>query len=320
MATRPEPGSSAAPSSADPVKRPPDDPDLRRALETACARRHLDAAGARLIHRYSSAVYLLPGESAVAKITVGQPVDRVRTTQQAVEWLAANHGVAATRALSGAEPVDVGGLMVAFWAYYPQPADATPTSEHLARTLLALHQAGTPPVPLKPWTPLASLSAALADPATAGTMPASDRAWLVAHVHEVKARVLALDWALDPGVIHGDAWAGNLLWDCASGPDGVVLADWDNVCVGPREVDLVPTWHAAMRYGRGTAWTRAFAAIYGYDLSTWAGFDTLLDLRDLVQLTGPLRRAATEPLLTAALRQRFDAIRSGDRIGSWRAF
>jgi hypothetical protein len=320
VATWSEPDSATVSARPDPVRYPSDDPDLRRTLETACAKRSLDASGARLVYRYSNAIYLLPHESAIAKITKSQSLDRVRTTQYVAEWLAVDHVVAATRPLPGADPVSVDSLVVGFWVHYPQPADITPASEHLARTLAALHQVGKPPIPVKSWTPLASLSAALADPATAVTLSDSDRTWLLGYVDEVKTRVLALDWALGTGVIHGDAWSGNVLWDRESGPDAVVLADWDNVCIGPREVDLIPTWHAAVRYGRGPVWTRSFASNYGYDLSTWSGFETLLDLRDLVQLTGPLRRAAAEPALTAALRQRFDAIRSGDRVGTWRAF
>ena len=42
---------------------------------------------------------------------------------------------------------------------------------------------------------------------------------------------------LPAGMIHGDAWRGNLLRD----GHRVVLADWDEVSTGPREIDLVPT-------------------------------------------------------------------------------
>jgi hypothetical protein len=113
--------------------------------------------------------------------------------------------------------------------------------------------------------------------------------------------------------------AGNLLWDVAAGPDVAVLTDWDWVSYGPREIDLVPTWHAAARYGRGTAWTTAFVARYGYDLAGWAGFVTLMRMRDLVQISGPLRRASDSEPHRAALRERITAIRAGDTSTTWTA-
>jgi aminoglycoside phosphotransferase (APT) family kinase protein len=209
---------------------------------------------------------------------------------------------------------------VSFWSYYPQPeANEEPTSVHLARILRHLHAVPVPPFELERWRPLSSLSAALADPVAAGNLADADREWLLGWVAEVRARVEALNSPLGYGVIHGDAWAGNLLWHTAAGPDAAVLGDWDWVAHGPREVDLIPTWHAAVRYGLGRRWSADFARIYGYDLATWDGFPTLLAMRDLVQLTGPLRRAGDRPEFTAALRQRLDGIRSGDLRAVWRA-
>jgi aminoglycoside phosphotransferase (APT) family kinase protein len=163
------------------------------------------------------------------------------------------------------------------------------------------------------------LSAALRDTDATANLAPGDLDWLRDRVEEVRTRVLALDSPLGHGVIHGDAWAGNLLWHIAAGPDAVVLGDWDWVSLGPREVDLIPTWHAATRYGRGKQWAEAFAGVYGYDLTTWDGFRTLLAMRDLVQLTGPLRRARDSPTFDAALQQRLNGIRHGNTQAIWRA-
>jgi hypothetical protein len=82
----------------DPVKHARDTPELRQLLERACAERGLSASGARLIHRYSNAVYLLPKEQAVARITSGslRQADRAHAV---TGWLVEHCGVAATRAL-----------------------------------------------------------------------------------------------------------------------------------------------------------------------------------------------------------------------------
>jgi hypothetical protein len=304
----------------DPVRRVWETPELRHALEVACRERGLSAAGARLIHRYGNAVYLLPAEPAVARIVDG-PAHRARLSRAVTEWLVTRHGIAATVPLPGAPPVELGpSTVVGFWAYYPQPAEQDPpTSAHLARVLRQLHEIDAVPFELGPWQPLASLSAALSDPAATTNLAPSELDWLRHRVEEVRDRITGLTSPLGRGVIHGDAWAGNLLWHAAAGRDAVILGDWDWVSLGPREVDLIPTWHAAIRYGRGKQWADAFASVYGYDLSAWDGFRTLLAMRDLVQLTGPLRRAGDDPQFDAALRQRLNGIRNGDMQVIWRA-
>jgi hypothetical protein len=303
-----------------PVKQARDTPELRQTLQLACTERGLSPEGARLIHRYSNAVYLLPAEDAVARIVTGS-LHRARLADAATRWLVEHQDVAATAPLMKAVPVAVGpSTVVSFWTYYPQPeAKGQPTSVHLARILRGLHAVGEVPFDLEAWQPLTSLSAALRDPTAARNLANTDLDWLLRHVEEIRTQVLALDSPLGHGVIHGDAWAGNLLWHTAAGPDTAVIGDWDWVSVGPREIDLIPTWHAAIRYGRGEQWAEDFASVYGYDLATWNGFPTLLAMRDLVQLTGPLRRAGDGPEFAAALRQRLHGIQNGDRRATWRA-
>jgi aminoglycoside phosphotransferase (APT) family kinase protein len=111
----------------------------------------------------------------------------------------------------------------------------------------------------------------------------------------VRRELAELDWPLGEGLIHGDAWAGNLLWDTATTPPRAVVCDWDRVSWGPREIDLIPTWHAAVRYGRDEAWIQDFIKHYGYDLRDWAGYPTLLAMRDLAQLPGLCAAPRTRP-------------------------
>jgi aminoglycoside phosphotransferase (APT) family kinase protein len=307
-------------SRSDPVKHARETPELRRALDQACTARRLSTVDARLIHHYSNAVYHLPAEHAVARIPRGSPA-RAGLAHDVTRWLVGHHGVAATAPLDRARPVQVeDGSVVSFWTYYPQPAGTDPpTSVHLARVLRRLHGVEAVPFELATWHPLSSLSAVLADPAAAGNLADDDREWLTGHLAEIRTAVLGLDFPLGHGLIHGDAWAGNLLWHTAAGPDEVVIGDWDQVSYGPREVDLIPTWHATIRYGRRPQWARDFADGYGYDLAAWDGFPTLLAMRDLVQLTGPLRRAGDRPEFAAALRVRLEGIRTRDFHGLWRA-
>lgn len=245
--------------------------------------------------------------------------ERVRHIQAIVGWLTERAGVAATAPRPGTEAVAAGDqTTVSFWTYYPQPDNAPQlTSAHLARILRQLHDAEQPPFALDRWQPLTSLAAVLADPQLTEVLVPNDLAWLLETVAGVKQQVQALDSPLGHGLIHGDAWAGNLLWNTAAGPDAAVLGDWDWVSFGPREIDLVPSWHAVRRYGKTRAWTDTFTQIYGYDLAKWSGIETLLRMRDLMQLTGPLRRAHDSPVFAEALRERLDGARSGSS-GSWR--
>jgi hypothetical protein len=61
------------------------------------------------------------------------------------------------------------------------------------------------------------------------------------------------------------------------------------------------------------------ARSYGFDLQTWDGFPTLLRMRDLVQLSGPLRRAHNDPVFADVLHERITGIRRGDMTAQWRA-
>jgi hypothetical protein len=64
----------------------------------------------------------------------------------------------------------------------------------------------------------------------------------------------------------------------------VLLCDWDTVSIGPREIDLVPIQHER-RFGASSHFVDAFASAYGYDVTTWAGYSVLLEIRELSTLT-----------------------------------
>jgi hypothetical protein len=86
---------------------------------------------------------------------------------------------------------------------------------------------------------------------------------LGARVEEVDAQLAEVTSVLGVGVIHGDAHRGNVLLT-AEGPR---LIDLDEVCVGPREVDLAPTRVACRRFGVSEAEWAGFSAGYGFDLA-----------------------------------------------------
>lgn len=287
-------------------------------LREACREQELDADGAVPLSCSSNAIYLLPVHGLVARVTIGTAnlLDRAERAHAVSRWLVA-HDFRAVEPAPDRPPVPIGqDAAVSFWIYYSQEAHPDLGAAVMGRLLRELHKIERPPMELPQWVPLESLYNTLIDDTLARALTDNERSWLLRHIHALRVELDELSWPLGHGLIHGDAWAGNLLWD---GPAATArLCDWDWTSIGPREVDLVPTWHAHVRYGRGSDWVREFIAEYGHDLGAWEGYDALLRMRDLVQLSGPIRSAHESPNHAAALRQRFNDIRTGRRRTTWR--
>lgn len=281
----------------------------------ACTEQNLKTSGLRLIQHYSNAVIAVPDENAVARVATG-PHDReqVRRSVQVTRWLA-EHGFPTVTPLPGVEPVALDPeATVSFWQYLPQPEPpAEFDSADLARLLAWLHELTPPTLDLTQWQPLTSLEEALQRDSTPEVLSPTEHRWLLDRVEEVRADLADREWPLGEGLVHGDAWLGNLM----VGPGGPVLGDWDRVVHGPREMDLVPTWHATRRYGRGAGWTERFTAVYGHDLARSPVYEDLMTMRDLAQLPGPLRRAQHSPAHERALRQRLSALMAADTRSGW---
>ena len=198
------------------------------AMRRAAAAAGLDAAGAQLIHHYSNAIYLLPAQNAIARITYGHEAAGRRSavrSQAITRWLAQERHFPATEPLGDTSPVTVDTAVVSFWTYYQQLENAPPlTSAHLAIMLRLLHQSETPPVALPTWVPLASLHATVADPALSAVLTADERAWMMDRITEVRDKIVGMDWPLGTGLIHGDAWAGNLMSSPSAAPWGAAPA------------------------------------------------------------------------------------------------
>ena len=301
------------------------DANLRTILHEACHEAELSPADARVLHHYANVVILLPDSSTVARISLNTSPDRALTSVAVTRWLATEQAFPVTAPITGTAAVVVDDTtVVTFWRYYPQPETRQGLdSANLARLLSRLHSLSAPPVELPQWEPLRSLYQLVESDIGNRALTRQERRWLLDRITSTQDAVIATESELGWGHVHGDAWAGNLMWDhepqADNGGRGILLGDWDSVCYGPREIDLIPSWHAAVRYGKGPEWARAFALNYGYDLSRWPGFHTLFVMRDLIQLAGPLRRAGHNAEFADALRQRMAGIRAGDQ-NQWREF
>ncbi|MGW2666177.1 phosphotransferase [Nocardia tengchongensis] len=279
-------------------------------LSTAASHAGLSIAGARLLHKHSTSVFLLPAESAVARISHHQRGLRARDAVRITRWLA-DRGVPVTEPLLDTA-IDIDRATVTFWHYYPQPeGNQRPSLRALGEILRQLHQLPGPPFDLPIYTPLTSLIAELEH--REQPLPQPDRQWLADRAAKLLNDYHALESHLGIGMVHGDAYIGNVMW----GTDRMLLGDWDEVAYAPRELDLINTFQGT-RFGLTETDLDAFISGYGWDPRAWTGFETLREMRDLHTLSAYLRRGRHGDLdALNVVAHRLPTLRRGDGTASW---
>ncbi len=133
-------------------------------------------------------------------------------------------------------------------------------------------------------------------------------------MERLASELVALPWALRPGLLHGDAHTGNVL-NTSSGP---VVIDFDLISFGPREWDLVPTAVSSLRFRADRASVESFGSGYGFDIMSWQGWPTLKRLRELY-MTSWLVTVAATPERQAEVRHRLEYWREPDEGAVWHA-
>jgi Phosphotransferase enzyme family len=275
------------------------------ALGYAARRCGLDPGGARLIRLFATAVYRLPAAGAVARIapvTSPDSVTRLATSIGITQWLSQT-GFPTVEPLPVDQPITGYGCAVTFWRYLPQHGPQ-PGPADLGRLLRDLHEREQPPIPLRDYQPLVSIRRAIT---ASGAISEGERAWLKGHCAQLLDAYDRLSFPLPAGMIHADAYRGNLLRD----GQRAVLADWDTVSNGPREVDLIPTLQAP-RFGLPEDQRDAFIAAYGRDIRSWDGYPVLRDIRELSTLSALLRDGHINQAAQQELRIRVNSIRTRD--------
>jgi aminoglycoside phosphotransferase (APT) family kinase protein len=295
--------------------------DLDELVARACRQVGIPIGRQRLLRHYGNAVYLIEDAQIVARVAYGAgSVDRARTAVAVTQWLT-SEGFPATEPTAvaiGDQPVIFAGpgeVAVTFWRYYPQPPqDHGWDLAVLGHTARRLHDfTSAPPIPLPTFTPLRSIRQTVRNALAAGHGQEDELRWLSHRVDSLLQQWESLEFPLATGLIHGDMYSGNLL----RGVDGsAVLGDWDSVCVGPREIDLAPTFSAA-RFGLETASIDRFAIAYGYDLRGWPGYWTLRAIREVSTLTALVRLAPIQESSATELRHRLRTLRSNDSATTW---
>ena len=276
---------------------------LTKVLYAACGKVGLDANGAELLRLTANAVFRLRTTRVVVRISAPRSrIAEVCRTVQVARWLDQIDFPAVRLHGEQEQPVELGDYLATFWDYLP-PGDTQPSPGALAVLLRQLHSL-TPPFSLPDWDPIADARQLLA---RGNGLAEADRAFLECWCDELEVELARMTPALPAGVIHGDAWHGNLLMR-SSMP---VLCDLDQVSVGPREWDLVPTIVNALRFGYPAGPARRFLEVYGFDVTLWHGFCVLRKTRELIMLAGVTPVLDSSPLIAQEFARRIDGLRNG---------
>ncbi|WP_239513777.1 phosphotransferase enzyme family protein [Streptosporangium sp. 'caverna'] len=280
-------------------------------LREVCEDLGIDHRDAELLRVRSNAVFKLRSEIVVRIATAPNALTRLPLVLAVARWLA-EQGFPAVRPADeiSDQPVVHEGRVVTFWHYVP--ASGRPTTTELGEILRSLHRLPVPPVALKRFAdPLSEVRRAVD---RSQELTPCQQGWLRDRIAELTDRWSGLGVDGSPVLLHGDAWIDNLL-RCTDGH--VVLCDWDGVAVGPREWDLVHTYHGQRRFGLTAADVDAFADAYGSDLRSWPGYSTLMEVRDLYAVGIHIRNAGADPFSRRELPRRMDSLTRGEKHARW---
>ena len=247
---------------------------LEAMLKEVCAQVGLSSEGAELIRHGENSLFRLPEHIVVRIARMGQ-VEAAKKEVAVSRWLA-SVGIKAVEALEEIDqPVVLDGRPVTFWRELPDHRNGS--FADVATALKALHAAAVPTdvelAPLAPFVRLPERNDA------ASTLSPDDRAWLRRRLDDLQQSYVELPQGLPKSVIHGDAWAGNVV---VTQEGHAVFLDLERCSVGPPEWDLVSTAVRYSTFGTMSATQYgAFARAYGHDVMDWAGFETLRDIREL---------------------------------------
>lgn len=291
-------------------------PNTAEHLLAAAARTvGLDVTGATLIRDGSNVMYQVPGD-IVARIGPPQTRDNATRQVEISRWLASS-GISVVAALDDvAQPTMVGERPVTWWHQLPEHRPAT-TGE-LGAVLRALHALRPPEHPNLPhFDPFAGIAERIA---AASHLPSEDRSWLTRRVDQLRGQLAGLQVGRGDGVVHGDAWQGNVAVPKNGTP---ILLDLEHVSRGLPDWDLIPVAVDYADFARlsSTDYDEFVAAYGAHDVTTTPAFRVLADIQELRWVVFVLSKAASSPQAARETCHRLACLRGEiDRPWIWTAF
>jgi len=287
-----------------------DESEMYQVLERGCTAVGLDSRGARLLRGHTNAVVLLEKEQVVVKIARrGSRIDDVARTVAFARWLM-DVGFPGVPLHHVDQPVVVDGHAITFWTYLPQP-ERPVEAEKLAKPLYALHTLPSPGFAFPEHDNIRAIRRSLS---AITCLPPNSVRFLLEEANRLEAELRDVEFALSKGLIQGDPQHRNALH---TGDGGAVLCDWDTVAYGQPEWDLVTIEVHCRRFGYGPGHYQAFADTYGWDVTRWPGYPTLVSIRELRMITTNARKVHHAPASLAEVRRRVEGLRRRDRGMQW---
>ncbi|MFE9559049.1 phosphotransferase enzyme family protein [Streptomyces sp. NPDC006703] len=281
-------------------------------LNRACQAVGLDSSSSRLLRGHTNAVVLLGTAPVVVKIArQGTPVHEVMRTVRLVQWLADSAFPTVPLFPGITQPQVIDGHPVTFWTYLPQSEENPVAAEQIAKPLSMLHTLTAPDLDLPHHDNVRAIRSSLAK---ITSLDSSVMAFLADRTNRLEADLAQVEFALPAGLLQGDPQHRNALHD---GGGGVVLCDWDTVCTGQPEWDLVTIEVHCRRFGYPPSHYQAFATAYGFDVRQWGGYSILRDLRELRMVTTNARKTRHAPGSLHEVRQRVDGLVNEDHDRLW---
>lgn len=275
----------------------------------------LDSDGARLMRMGSNAVYHLSGSVVVRISRQGTDVEAARRTIAVARWLE-SVDYPAVRAIAIDQPIVVAEHVITFWESVSDDGEQYATVAEVAEVLARLHTLVAPDdLKLPALSPFENADKRIS---TNQWLTPTDRSFLMAQLVKLRGEYAELEFALTPGVIHGDAGIGNVLNDSRGKP---VVIDLDEFSIGPREWDLALTavyfdsfgWHTREEY-------ETFARVYGFDIMQWSGYPVMRAVREFLMVTWIIQKAGESELAAVEAAKRIEALRTGASRKDWKPY
>jgi aminoglycoside phosphotransferase (APT) family kinase protein len=287
----------------------------RAVLEQACRAAGLSADGARLLRLGSNAVYHLTVPVVVRISRQGDDVERARRTVAVARWLQ-DVDYPAVRVIDVDQPVAIDGNVITFWQAVSDDGQQYATVRQVAEVLVQLHKLVAPAgLHLAPLAPFENAAKRISGN---DWLSPADRYFLTEQLARLQEEYADLEFALAPGVIHGDAGIGNVLQDSGGNP---VVIDLDGFAVGPREWDLALTaiyydsfgWHTRQEY-------ETFVHVYGYDIRQWQGYPVMRAVREFLMVTWVIQKARESEIVAEEASKRITSLRTGASRKDWQPY
>ncbi|MGW7534977.1 phosphotransferase family protein [Amycolatopsis sp. NPDC054798] len=196
-------------------------------LDAACAQAGLDSSGADVVRLGENAIFRLRA-GVIVRIARSGQLAAARREVAVARWMRST-GIPAVQVTEpDNQPLDVDGRAVTFWHELPPHEYGTPVQ--VAQALRQLHNARPPTgLDLGRIDPFIRLAGRINH---ATTLTESDRSWLLDHLAELRKQWAGRPEGLPECVVHGDAWAGNVV---STQLGEVVFLDLERTSIGPSE-------------------------------------------------------------------------------------